>query len=577
MARGIPATGCATSAKYDDLLFVPVFVILFQDGRTRELGLKAFGGAVLVNLIMSHLAYQDLLIDNVVLDRVHQSPSGFKFTITHSLLMSYGAFMFSLLAREETRRPWRIVFVILAMFAAHNVLLMVFSRTGYLVVSVLLLYLFIVSFKWRGAIAAFALGSALLGSAYIGSDVFRQRIDSVGQELGAWQGDRLADTSVGVRMELYSGSLEIIREHPVFGAGTGSFPLAYAATHGDAKLADANNPHNEYLLIACQLGMVGLACLIYLFYLQWRLAAQLTPLYRDLARGLVLTMVTGCMFNSLLLDHTEGLWFAWASGLLVRRAQAAGHAGGARDDSIRSRNREERSRASSRAALSRLRGPTKSSCSMRRARTARRTSRAKLKAKVTTTADWPGFGAQKNRALELATGDWVLSLDADEWVTPELRAEIEHAIGAPGNLAAFRMPRLSSYCGRFMRHSGWWPDYVTRVFRRGAARFSDDLVHERLIVDGAIGALRESLMHEAIADLADALEKMNAYSTAGAAMQFERGKTASLAGAVVHGAWTFVRTYVLRGGFLDGREGFMLAVSNAEGAYYRYLKLMILA
>jgi glycosyltransferase involved in cell wall biosynthesis len=197
-------------------------------------------------------------------------------------------------------------------------------------------------------------------------------------------------------------------------------------------------------------------------------------------------------------------------------------------------------------------------------------------AKVTTTADWPGFGPQKNRALDLATGDWVLSLDADEWITRELRAEIEQAIGAPGNHAAFRLPRLSSYCGRFMRHSGWWPDFVTRLFRRGAARFSADRVHERLVVDGAVGTLRESLMHEAIVDLDDALEKMNAYSTAGALMQFERGKTASLAGAVLHGAWTFIRTYVLRRGFLDGREGFMLAMSNAEGAYYRYLKLLLL-
>ena len=198
-------------------------------------------------------------------------------------------------------------------------------------------------------------------------------------------------------------------------------------------------------------------------------------------------------------------------------------------------------------------------------------------AQVHVSSDWPGFGPQKNRALELATGDWVLSLDADEWVTPELRAEIERAMAAPGSNAAFRMPRLSSYCGRFMRHSGWWPDHVTRLFRRGQARFSEDRVHERLIVQGAVGTLRESLLHEAILDLDDALVKMNAYSTAGALMQLERGGKASLAGAVWHGAWTFFRTYVLRAGFLDGREGFMLAVSNAEGAYYRYLKLMLLA
>ena len=197
-------------------------------------------------------------------------------------------------------------------------------------------------------------------------------------------------------------------------------------------------------------------------------------------------------------------------------------------------------------------------------------------AKVHVAPDWPGFGPQKNRALDLATGDWVLSLDADEWVTPELRIEIERAMAAPDHLPAYRMPRLSSYCGRFMRHSGWWPDHVTRLFKRGAARFSDDLVHERLVVDGVIGTLRAPLWNEAIVDLDDALGKMNAYSTAGAMMLMERGKKASLAGAVWHGAWTFFRTYFLRAGFLDGREGFMLAVSNAEGAYYRYLKLFLL-
>ena len=201
----------------------------------------------------------------------------------------------------------------------------------------------------------------------------------------------------------------------------------------------------------------------------------------------------------------------------------------------------------------------------------------RLGARVESAPDWPGFGPQKNRALALATGDWVLSIDADEWVTPELRAEIEGAIAAPDWLPAYRMPRLSSYCGRTMRHSGWWPDHVIRLFRRGAARFSDDLVHERLLVDGVTGSLLEPLRHEAIRDLDDALAKMGSYSTAGAKMLHARGKSSSLAGAVAHGAWTFVRTYVLRAGFLDGREGFMLAVSNAEGAYYRYLKLMLLS
>ena len=198
-------------------------------------------------------------------------------------------------------------------------------------------------------------------------------------------------------------------------------------------------------------------------------------------------------------------------------------------------------------------------------------------AKVHQTPDWPGYGPQKNRALELATGDWVLSLDSDEWVTPALRAEIERTLGSPGDAAAFKAPRRSSFCGRSMRHSGWWPDYVTRLFRRGAARFSQDPIHERVIVTGAIGKLAQPILHESITDLDQMIAKMNLYSTTSAGDLFRNGRRASLGTALLHGGWAFVRTYFLRAGFLDGREGFMLSVANAEGAYYRYLKLTLLA
>lgn len=190
--------------------------------------------------------------------------------------------------------------------------------------------------------------------------------------------------------------------------------------------------------------------------------------------------------------------------------------------------------------------------------------------------DWPGFGAQKNRALGYATGDWVLSLDADEWVTAKSRAELEHTVAQRQDAAAFRLPRLSSFCGRFMLHSGWWPDHVVRLFRRGTARFSDDAVHERVLVDGKIGTLQEPLMHETFVDLDELLRKMNNYSTLSAQEMHRAGKRSGLAMAVVRAAWAFVRTYFLRGGFLDGREGFMLAVATAEGTYYRYVKLLLL-
>ena len=198
-------------------------------------------------------------------------------------------------------------------------------------------------------------------------------------------------------------------------------------------------------------------------------------------------------------------------------------------------------------------------------------------AQVQVHADWPGFGPQKNRALDYASKDWVFSIDADERVTPELRAAIEAALrNDVGTCAAYRISRRSSYCGRFMRHSGWYPDHIVRLFKRDVARFSDDLVHERLLVEGKIGQLDGKLLHYAFEDFEEVLHKMNHYSTAGAQMMQARGRQASLLGAVLRGLWSFIRTYFLRAGFLDGCEGFMLAVSNAEGTYYRYLKLRLL-
>lgn len=199
-----------------------------------------------------------------------------------------------------------------------------------------------------------------------------------------------------------------------------------------------------------------------------------------------------------------------------------------------------------------------------------------LATKVHQPADWPGHGPQKNRALDLATGDWVLSLDSDEWITPEVRAEIEAAIVAPGEKAAFMLPRRSSFCGRFMRHSGWWPDYVRRLFRRGTARFSDDRGHDRLIVNGAVGRLSSPIHHETVTSLEQLIDKMNTYSAMTARNLHENGRGASILTALLHGGWAFFRTYFLRAGFLDGREGLMLAIANAESSYYRYAKLALL-
>ena len=196
-------------------------------------------------------------------------------------------------------------------------------------------------------------------------------------------------------------------------------------------------------------------------------------------------------------------------------------------------------------------------------------------AKVAVDSDWQGFGIQKNRALALAQSDWVLSIDADERLTPELQSTISSTLVAPA-YAVYSFPRSSSYCGQYMSHSGWYPDRVTRLFQRQAAKFSEDLVHEKIITSHQVGKLQPAMLHESFKNFDDVLDKVNRYSSAGAQNLFKKNHQSSISKAVAHGMWAFVRTYFLRLGMLDGKMGFVLAVSNAEGTYYRYLKLWLM-
>ena len=199
-------------------------------------------------------------------------------------------------------------------------------------------------------------------------------------------------------------------------------------------------------------------------------------------------------------------------------------------------------------------------------------------ARVVHTDDWPGFGPQKNRALAEASGRWVLSIDADERVDDELAAQIRAAIARTGEgPAGYQLSRLSRFCGQWMRHGDWYPDRVLRLFRRDCGRFSDDLVHERLIVEGSIQRLEGHLLHESMPTLDDALDKLNRYSAGRARDRVRAGKRGGLASALGHGLWAFIRCYLLKRGFLDGRLGLVLALYQAEGTYYRYLKMWLLA
>lgn len=200
-----------------------------------------------------------------------------------------------------------------------------------------------------------------------------------------------------------------------------------------------------------------------------------------------------------------------------------------------------------------------------------------LGARVLRTNDWPGFGIQKNRALDLAQGRWVLSIDADERVSAELAERIRQVVQGPVSADGYELSRISRFCGQWMRHGDWYPDRVLRLLRRGRGRFTDDLVHERLVVQGRVERLAGDLLHDTMPTLDDALDKMNRYSSGRARDKVQAGGRGGLGAALGHGLWAFVRCYLVKRGFLDGRLGLVLAIYQAEGTFYRYMKMDLLA
>lgn len=189
--------------------------------------------------------------------------------------------------------------------------------------------------------------------------------------------------------------------------------------------------------------------------------------------------------------------------------------------------------------------------------------------------DWPGYGPQQLRGIGLATSDWVLSLDADERVTNDLRGEIQVAIGH-ANLDGYLLPRHSSLCGVFIEHGGWRPDLTLRLVKRQLAGFTDHFLHAHMTVNGKIGRLNSPIIHFSYRTLDDVLEKLNRYSKGAAIDALARGGSSSLTKAILKGTWAFIRTYFVRKGFLDGKMGLVLAIYNAHTTYYKYLRLWIL-
>lgn len=184
--------------------------------------------------------------------------------------------------------------------------------------------------------------------------------------------------------------------------------------------------------------------------------------------------------------------------------------------------------------------------------------------------DWPGYGAQKNRAAEIAANDWILSIDADERVTPALAGEIRDLMARGPERPGYRLPRVTWYLGRWIRSTDWYPDYQLRLYDRRSGRWNDRRVHESVDLQGEPGLLRHDLQHYAYRDISHHLATIDRYTTLAADQWMIEGRRTNVLALALHPPLAFLRNYLLRRGVRDGAAGFLVSVLNS---YYVFLKL----
>jgi glycosyltransferase involved in cell wall biosynthesis len=187
--------------------------------------------------------------------------------------------------------------------------------------------------------------------------------------------------------------------------------------------------------------------------------------------------------------------------------------------------------------------------------------------------DWPGYIDQKNYAASIARNDWILSLDADERVTPELAAELQALTAGAPPAAAFRIPRVTWHLGRWIRSTDWYPDYQLRCYDRRAAEWTGQYVHEAVTVRGQTGQLRGELQHYAYRDITDHLETIDRYTTLAAKQMREAGRRAGVLQIAGHPPLAFLRNYLAHGGIRDGAPGLIISAMNAYYVFLKFAKL----
>ncbi len=464
--------------------------------------------------------------------------------------------------------------------------------------------------RQRQPVLAAVLGLVVLAGA---TDYMGARFADIGPQYERFQaGDN--NSEVGQRLALWGIALRAARHAPFTGVGFDGFGAETQRQRDTGELArDAlvlyQGPHNEYLAGLSAAGIPGLVVIVLFFWAPLVVGCRrfLRGQQTETALMLVLFSASYAAFTMTdsLLDRQISLlayvllasWLMSASGPAAAAAGPAG-VGGPKGGAGSVAPNVAAASAGTMTTADGLSVPGGLSVAIIARNEAHRIARCLksvafadqivvldsgstddtvaiargLGADVEVTPDWPGFGPQKNRALTRCRYRWVLSIDADEQISDALAAEILQVLReapAEAMVAGYWLRRSSRYCGQVIRHGLWGNDRVLRLFERQRGRFTDARVHESLVCDGETRVLEGILVHDSVDSPEDARSKARRYAFLGAEALRARGRGGSLQGGV-HAGWSFVRGYLLRAGFLDGRFGLTLARLNAAGTFWKY-------
>lgn len=286
------------------LALIPVFIYFLQNKKIAQWVLWSFIAAMVLTLLLSFLkVYAGLPIG-----LKFNLGAVFKSHIKTSFFMAMAAFFLATYARESKRH--RYISIVVVVLMIYYLLCMSFGRIGYITLVIGTILFAWQGYRLKGILVACALSMVMVLAAYGTSDIFSQRINALSKDIDLYQeGGRLIESSLGSRIAFATASLHLIKEHPILGWGTGSFGVAYAKAHENVITLLTDNPHNEYLRIGVEFGILGLIFLLLLFYQQWQLSKKLPLSIRNLSQAILITFVVGCFLNSWLKDFTESYFY----------------------------------------------------------------------------------------------------------------------------------------------------------------------------------------------------------------------------------------------------------------------------